>query len=146
MALGKSWFQKRVPPGAPEWLETVEVSTPNGTTSNALVLADVAHVLWAVNLGCLGFHVWPCTVDRPEVADELRIDLDPQEGLGYDAVREAARLVRALCDELSIAAHPKTSGSRGIHVYARLEPRWDSVQVRSAAVAPPASSSADAPT
>ena len=134
-ALGKSWFQKRVPPGAPEWLQTVVVSTPNGTTSNALVLADMAHVLWAVNLGCLGFHLWPYTVERPEVADELRIDLDPQAGLGFDEVREAALCVRALLDELGIAAHPKTSGNRGIHVYARLEARWDSVEVRSAAVA-----------
>jgi DNA ligase D-like protein (predicted polymerase) len=134
-ALGKSWFQKRVPPGAPEWLETVVVSTPNGTTSNALVLADLAHVLWAVNLGCLGFHVWPYTVDHVEVADELRIDLDPQEGLGFDDVRAAAGLVCELCDELGIDARPKTSGNRGIHIYSRLEARWDSVQVRAAAVA-----------
>ena len=134
-ALGKSWFQKRVPPGAPDWLETVVVSTPNGTTSNALVLADLAHVLWAVNLGCLGFHVWPYTVDRDEVADELRIDLDPQEGLGIDAVRDTAMRVRELLDELGIVSHPKTSGNRGIHIYARLEPRWDSIEVRAAAVA-----------
>jgi DNA ligase D len=134
-ALGKSWFQKRVPQGAPEWLETVVVSTPNGTTSNALVLADMAHVLWAVNLGCLGFHLWPYTVDEKDVADELRIDLDPQEGLDFEAVRDAAGRVKELCDELSIEVHPKTSGNRGIHLYGRLEPRWDSVAVRAAAVA-----------
>jgi DNA ligase D len=134
-ALGKSWFQKRVPPGAPDWLETTVVATPNGTTSNALVLADMAHVLWAVNLGCLGFHLWPYTVDSPSVADELRIDLDPQHGLGIDAVREVAHLVRDLCDELGLETHPKTSGNRGIHVYARLEAHWDSVHVRRAAVA-----------
>ncbi|MGH9172676.1 MAG: DNA polymerase domain-containing protein [Acidimicrobiales bacterium] len=134
-ALGKSWFQKRVPAGAPSWLETLEVSTPNGTTSNALVLADVAHVVWAVNLGCLGFHLWPSRVGLGAKADELRIDLDPQPGLGYAEVREAAELVRALCAEVGIAAYPKTSGNRGIHVYARLLPEWDSVQVRAAAVA-----------
>ncbi len=134
-ALGKSWFQKRVPPGAPDWLQTVVVSTPNGTSSNALVLADLAHVLWAVNLGCLGFHLWPYTVDHQEVADELRIDLDPQPGLGFEAVREAALLVRALCRELGVDVRPKTSGNRGIHVYARLLPCWGSVEVRAAAVA-----------
>ena len=134
-ATGKSWFQKRVPPGAPDWLETAVVATPNGTTSNALVLADLAHVLWAVNLGCLGFHLWPYTVDHKEVADELRVDLDPQPGLGFEAVREAAGLVRALCDELGVDVRPKTSGNRGLHLYARLEPRWDSVAVRAGAVA-----------
>jgi len=134
-ATGKSFFQKRVPSGAPDWLETVEVSTPNGTTSNALVLADVAHVIWAVNLGCIGFHVWPFKVDAPEFADELRIDLDPQPGLGFDDVREAAARVRALLDEVGIAAYPKTSGNRGLHVYARLQARWGSIEVRAAAVA-----------
>jgi DNA ligase D len=134
-ALGKSWFQKRVPSTAPEWLETVVVSTPNGTTSNALVIADIAHVLWAVNLGCLGFHLWPYTVEEREVADELRIDLDPQDGLGIDEVRQAALHVRDLLGELGIAARPKTSGNRGIHIYARLSPRWSSVEVRAGAVA-----------
>ena len=103
---------------APDWLETVVVSTPNGTTSNALVLADMAHVLWAVNMGCLGFHLWPYTVDCPEAADELRIDLDPQPGRGIDDVRQVALLVRALLEEVGVKAYPKTSGNRGIHVYA----------------------------
>jgi DNA ligase D-like protein (predicted polymerase) len=134
-ALGKSWFQKRVPRDPPDWLETMVVSTPNGTTSNALVLADMAHVLWGVNLGCLGFHLWPFTADHDEVADELRIDLDPQPGRGIDDIREVAGLVRTLLEEVGITAHPKTSGNRGIHVYARLEPRWDSFDVRAAAVA-----------
>ena len=81
-AEGSSFFQKRVPESAPEWLQTTIVSTPNGTTSRALVLADMAHVVWAVNLACLGFHVWPYLADRPDVADELRLDLDPQPGSG----------------------------------------------------------------
>ena len=83
-AEGSSFFQKRVPETAPEWLQTTIVSTPNGTTSRALVLADMAHVVWAVNLACLGFHVWPYPHDRPEVADELRLDLDPQPGVDFD--------------------------------------------------------------
>jgi DNA ligase D len=131
----KSFFQKRVPKGAPEWLTTTEVSTPNGTTSNALVVRDMAHVIWAVNLGCLGFHVWPSHADDPDHVDELRIDLDPVPGLGFDDIRAAAHRVRALLDELGIESQPKTTGSKGLHVYARLEPRWDAYQVRAAAVA-----------
>jgi DNA ligase D len=134
-ARGKSFFQKRVPDNAPDWLQTKVVSTPNGTTSNALVTADIAHVAWAVNLGCLGFHVWPSMADDPEHANELRIDLDPQPKVTFDDVREAARQVRELLDEVGITAWAKTSGSRGIHIYCRLEPLWDSTQVRAAAVA-----------
>lgn len=132
---GKSFFQKRVPAGAPGWLETTVVSTPNGTRSNVLVVADVAHVLWAVNLGCLGLHLWPCLASDPRHADELRIDLDPQPGTGFDDARLAARHTRALLGELGIAGYPKTTGSRGIHVYVRLEARWDASDVRAAAVA-----------
>jgi DNA ligase D len=134
-AEGNSFFQKRVPDSAPEWLQTTIVSTPNGTTSRALVLADMAHVVWAVNLACLGFHVWPNRHDRPDVADELRLDLDPQPGVDFDDVRAAAAELRRLLDELGIVGFPKTTGNRGLHVYVRLEPRWDSYQVRSAAVA-----------
>jgi DNA ligase D len=134
-AEGSSFFQKRVPDTAPEWLQTTIVSTPNGTTSRALVLADMAHVAWAVNLACLGFHLWPNLHDQPEVADELRLDLDPQPGVDFDGVRAAAAELRRLLDELGIAGHPKTTGNRGLHVYVRLEPRWDSYQVRAAAVA-----------
>ena len=132
---GKSFFQKRVPAGAPEWLETTEVTTPNGTTSNALVVADAAHVVWAVNLGCLGLHLWPYRADDPGHTDELRIDLDPQPGTSFGEVREAAASVHALLEELGITAYPKTTGNRGLHVYARLEPRWDSFEVRAGAVA-----------
>jgi DNA ligase D len=132
---GSSFFQKRVPENAPEWLETTIVSTPNGTTSRALVLADMAHVAWAVNLACLGFHVWPYLAERSEVTDELRLDLDPQPGVGFEEARVAAAEVRGLLEELGIVGYPKTTGNRGIHVYVRLEPRWDSYAVRSAAVA-----------
>jgi DNA ligase D len=134
-ATGKSWFQKRVPASHPDWLQTTIVSTPNGTTSEALVAADVAHVLWAVNLGCIGFHVWPNLAADPEHADELRIDLDPTPGVVFEQVREAAAELKTLFDERGIASHPKTTGNRGLHIYVRVEPRWTSYDVRAAAVA-----------
>ncbi len=134
-ATGSSFFQKRVPDQRPEWLETVEVSTPNGTTSQALVAHDLAHVLWAVNLACLGFHVWPSRADDAEHADQLRIDLDPTPGVTFPMVQEAADETRRLFDELGVAAFAKTTGNRGIHVFAALQPRWTSYEVRSAAVA-----------
>lgn len=132
---GSSFFQKRVPTGAPDWLQTTVVSTPNGTTSNALVIGDLAHVAWAVNIGCLGFHVWPGRADDPDHADELRIDLDPTPGVDFPMVREGARKVRALLGELGLVGWPKTTGNRGIHIYLRLQPRWDGYEVRAAAVA-----------
>jgi DNA ligase D len=135
-AAGKSFFQKRVAPTkAAPWITTTVVSTPNGTTSDALVAVDLAHVLWAVNMGCLGFHVWPSTAADPGHADELRLDLDPSPGCTFPMIREAAMEVKALLDEVGVVGHPKTTGNRGIHVYVRLQPRWDGYQVRSAAVA-----------
>ena len=132
---GKSFFQKRVPKGAPDWLETTTVSTPNGTDSNALVARDLAHLAWGVNMGCLGFHVWPYLADDPDHVDELRIDLDPSPGVGFDEIRETAHEVKALLDELGIRSFVKTSGSKGLHVYAQLLPQWDAYEVRAAAVA-----------
>ncbi|CAN5270186.1 non-homologous end-joining DNA ligase [soil metagenome] len=162
---GKSFFQKRVPKGVPDWLRTTSVQTVNGTPSNALIAVDLAHVAWAVNMGCLGFHVWPLRTDADgevvlfppdsassielpvidveqfggrvgrEVCDELRIDLDPTPTVAFDAVREAAAVLRDLLAEKGLAAFPKTTGKRGIHVYVRLQPRWDSYEVRAAAVA-----------
>jgi DNA ligase D len=132
---GPSFFQKRVPEKAPQWLHTTTVQTVNGTPSRALVAADVAHVAWAVNLACLGFHVWPYRAGDPDHADELRLDLDPQPGTDFPMVRAAAWELKALLDELGIAGYPKTTGNRGLHVYVRLQPRWDSYEVRSAAVA-----------
>src|SRR6266567_3444877 len=132
---GPSFFQKRVPESRPEWLQTAVVSTPNGTTSDALVAADLAHVIWAVNLGCIGFHVWPSRADDQEHANELRIDLDPSPGVTFAMLQEAASEVRRLFDEHKVSAMPKTTGNRGIHIYVRLQPRWTSYEVRSAAVA-----------
>ncbi len=132
---GNSFFQKRIPDSAPEWLATTTVSTPNGTTSRALVIADLAHVVWAMNMGCLGFHVWPVLATDAEHTDELRIDLDPQPGTTFDQVREAAHEVKQLLDDVGLTGWPKTTGSRGLHVYVELEPRWDAYDVRYAAVA-----------
>jgi DNA ligase D len=132
---GPSFYQKRVPKGAPDWLQTTVVSTPNGTTSRAMVAADVAHIVWAVNIGCLGFHPWPYLADDPEHTDELRLDLDPQPGTDFTQVRAAAAELHALLDEVGVVGYPKTTGNRGLHVYVRLEPRWDSYEVRFAAVA-----------
>ena len=134
-AAGPSFFQKRVPKNVPGWLQTTTVSTPNGTTSRALVAADLDHMLWAVNLGCLGFHVWPYLADDPDHTDELRIDLDPNPGVEFTHIRQAAHELRLLLAELGVAGYPKTTGNRGLHVYVRLQPCWDSYQVRSAAVA-----------
>ena len=132
---GPNFFQKRVPDGAPDWLETTTVQTVNGTPSRALVAADVAHVAWAVNLACLGFHVWPNLAADPEHADELRLDLDPHGATGFAEARAAAWELKALLDELGIEGHAKTTGNRGIHIYVRLQPLWNSYEVRAAAVA-----------
>lgn len=134
-AEGASFFQKRVPAGTPEWVQTTVVETPNGTTSNALVMADMAHVLWAVNMGCLGFHPWPYLAADPMHTDELRIDLDPMPGVTFEQVREAALLTRDLFEEVGMSSYPKTTGNRGIHIYVRLLNSYDSYAVRFAAVA-----------
>ena len=99
------------------------------------MIADLAHVLWAVNMGVLGLHVWPFRASNPEDADEMRIDLDPSPGVTFDMVRESAGHVRDLLAELGMVGFPKTTGSKGIHVYVRVEPGWDSFAVRGAVVA-----------
>ena len=134
-ASGSSFFQKRVGEHAPDWLQTTVVSTPNGTTSDALVIADLAHLVWAVNLGCLGFHSWPYRAATPQWCDELRIDLDPGPGTTFAMAQETAALTKTLFDERGIRSFIKTTGNRGLHVYVRLAPGFDSIQVRAAAVA-----------
>ena len=129
-----SFYQKRIPPSAPDWLHTTTVTTINGTPSRALVVADLAHVLWAVNMGVLGLHVWPYRASVPEEADEMRIDLDPSPGVTFDQVREAAAQVRDFLAELGMIGFAKTTGSKGIHVYVRVEPGWDSFAIRGAVV------------
>jgi DNA ligase D len=134
-AHGSNFFQKRIPDGAPEWLQTTTVLTPNGTPSRALVIGDLAHIVWAVNLGCLGFHSWPVRTAEQDICDELRIDLDPGPGTTYAMAQETAHETKRLLDDLGITGFIKTSGNRGLHVYVRLQPTHDSYAVRSAAVA-----------
>lgn len=131
---GTSFFQKRIPDSAPDWLTTTTVQTINGTESRALVIADLAHVLWAANQGVLGLHVWQYTADKPQWADELRIDLDPSPGQTFDHVREAAMHVRLYFAELGIQSYVKTTGSKGLHIYVRVVDGYDSFAVRGASV------------
>ncbi|MEJ7801657.1 MAG: non-homologous end-joining DNA ligase [Ilumatobacter sp.] len=131
---GKSFFQKRIPDSAPDWLTTTTVQTINGTPSRALVITDLAHVLWAANQGVLGLHVWQYTADRPQWADELRIDLDPSPGQTFDHIREAAMHVRLYFADLGIRSYVKTTGSKGLHVYVRVVDGYDSFAVRGASV------------
>ena len=112
-AHGSNFFQKRIPDGAPEWLHTTIVQTPNGTPSRALVVADLAHLVWAVNLGCLGFHSWPVRAADPDHCDELRIDLDPGPGTTYAMAQEAAAATKTLFDELGVAALHQDLGQPG---------------------------------
>jgi len=111
------------------------VSTPNGTESEAIVLADIAHVAWAAHMGSLCFHVWPYPAAHHEIADELRIDLDPHGAITFDDVRWAAHQVHDFFDELGMRSWVKTTGSKGLHVFVKLAMQWDSYQVRAGAVA-----------
>jgi bifunctional non-homologous end joining protein LigD len=132
---GEPFFQKRVPQGAPDWLETATVRFPSGRSARELVPADAAHLVWAVNLGVIDFNPWPvrrADLDRP---DELRVDLDPGRGVPFADVRTVALLVGSVLEEHGLRGWPKTSGSRGIHVNVRIEPRWGFDRVRRAALA-----------
>ncbi len=119
-AEGEAIYQKRVPEHRPPWLETALVTFPSGRHAYELCVTDVAAVAWAANLGTLDFHPWPCRRADTEHPDELRIDLDPQPGTGYEDVVATALELHALLDELDLVSWPKTSGSKGIHVYVRL--------------------------
>ena len=130
----KSFWQKRIPDSAPDWLATTTVQTINGTPSRALVIADLAHVLWAANMGVLGLHVWQYRADTPQWADELRIDLDPSPGQTFDHIREAAMYVRLYFAEHGIRSYVKTTGSKGMHIYVRVVDGYDSFAVRGACV------------
>jgi len=134
-AEAEAFYQKRAPHQRPEWLRTVTLSFPSGRTAEEIVVDDAAGLAWIVNLGCIELHPHPVrsgNLDRP---DELRIDLDPIPGVGWDDVRRVALEVQALLHELGLRGWPKTSGSRGMHVNVRIEPRWTFTEVRRAAVA-----------
>lgn len=134
-ATGKVFFQKRVPASRPDWLQTAVVSFPSGRTAEELCPADLAHVVWAVNLGCLDLNPWAVRRWDLEHPDELRVDLDPQPGVPFDHVRRVAGVVRDVLAEHEMVGFPKTSGSRGIHVNVRIVARWGFTDVRRAALA-----------
>jgi bifunctional non-homologous end joining protein LigD len=128
-------WQKRVPKTIPDWLETATVDFPSGRTAEELVANDAAHLVWAVNLGVIDFNPWPSRRADLDHPDELRVDLDPTPGIGWDDVRRTAMVVNDVLAEHALRGYPKTSGSKGIHVNVRIEPRWSNLEVRRAALA-----------
>jgi len=132
---GERIYQKRLPKHAPEWMDTVHITFPSGRTAQMPVMADAAHLVWGVNLGVIDFNPWPARRADLDHPDELRVDLDPQPGVPFDGVREVAGLVHDVLVELGYEGYPKTSGSRGIHINVRIEPRWTFPEVRRAALA-----------
>jgi bifunctional non-homologous end joining protein LigD len=134
-AEGEPFFQKRAPEQHPEWVETVELHFPSGRTAREIVVRDAAQLLWIVNLGCIDLNPHPVRADDLEHPDELRVDLDPGPGTSWDDVRRVALIVRDVLGEHQLRGWPKTSGSRGMHVYVRIERRWSFDQVRRATLA-----------
>jgi DNA ligase D-like protein (predicted polymerase) len=134
-AEGEPFFQKRAPERHPDWVETVELRFPSGRTAREVVVRDAAQLLWIVNLGCIDLNPHPLRADDLEHPDELRVDLDPGPGVGWDDVRRVTLLVRDVLEKHGLSGWPKTSGSRGMHVNVRIERRWSFDQVRRAALA-----------
>jgi bifunctional non-homologous end joining protein LigD len=132
---GKPFFQKRVPDGAPDWLQTATVTFPSGRHARELVPNDAAHLVWGVNLGVIDWNPWPVRRTDLDHPDELRVDLDPCPDVPFSEVRAVALGVREVLEEHGLIGFPKTSGSRGIHVYVRVEPDHDFLQIRTAALA-----------
>jgi bifunctional non-homologous end joining protein LigD len=134
-ATGEAFFQKRAPSGRPPWLRTAEVRFPSGRPADLVVCDDPAGLAWVANLGCIDLNPWPVRTGDVDHPDELRIDLDPTPESPFSQVREVALLVEEVLEELGYRGYPKTSGSRGIHINVRIQPRWEFEQVRRAALA-----------
>ncbi|HEV8392814.1 MAG TPA: DNA primase small subunit domain-containing protein, partial [Vicinamibacterales bacterium] len=132
---GESFYQKRAPESRPPWVEVAELKFPSGRTAHEVVPRDAATLAWMANLACLELHPHPVRAEDVDHPDELRIDLDPVPGVTWDQVRDVAGVVRATLADLGLAGWPKTSGSRGMHIYVRIEPRWSFTEVRRAALA-----------
>jgi DNA ligase D len=132
---GEKIYQKRLPKGAPQWVQTAEVSFPSGRTADELCVTELASVAWAVQMSTVEFHPWHTRRSDVERPDELRIDLDPQPGTGFAEAKQVALVVGEVLDELGAVGWPKTSGSKGVHVYVRIEPRFGFREVRRAALA-----------
>ena len=134
-AEAEAFYQKRAPSQRPPWLRTVTLSFPSGRTAEEIVVDDAPGLAWIVNLGCIELHPHPVRSGNLDHPDELRIDLDPVQGVSWADVRRVALEVQGLLEELGLRGWPKTSGSRGMHVNVRIEPRWTFAEVRRAAVA-----------
>lgn len=130
-----AFYQKRAPTSRPPWIETTTLRFPSGRSAEEIVIRNLAQLVWIVNLGCIDLHPHPVRVDDLEHPDELRVDLDPGPGVGWDDVRQVALLCRDVLAEHGLTAWPKTSGSRGMHLLARIAPRWGFGDVRRAALA-----------
>jgi DNA ligase D-like protein (predicted polymerase) len=134
-AEGEAFFQKRAPTSRPEWIETVELSFPSGRTAEEIVLHDAAQLAWIINLGCIDLNPHPVRAGDLDHPDELRVDLDPVPGVPWSQIRDVAMVTRDVLKDFGLVGWPKTSGSRGMHIYCRIEPRWTFPEVRRAAVA-----------
>ncbi|MDX6391089.1 MAG: hypothetical protein QOJ73_2152 [Streptosporangiaceae bacterium] len=132
---GEAFFQKRAPDRRPDWIETVELSFPSGRTAEEVVVCDAAQLTWVVNLGCVDLNPHPVRTEDIDHPDELRVDLDPVPGVGWPQILQVALVAKDVLNDFGLTAWPKTSGSRGFHIYARIEPRWSFTDVRRAAVA-----------
>jgi DNA ligase D len=132
---GDAFFQKRVPRGAPDYVETARIQFPSGRHADEICPTEIATVGWCAQMGTITFHPWPVRKDDVDHPDELRLDLDPQPGTDFADAQRIAAEARNLLDELGYAGFPKTSGGRGIHIYVRIEPRWTFTDVRHAAIA-----------
>jgi bifunctional non-homologous end joining protein LigD len=134
-AEGEAFWQKRAPANKPDWLDSVVLSFPSGRTAEEIVVTDAAGLAWVVNLGCIDLNPHPIRASDLDHPDELRVDLDPVPGVGWPQIVSVALVARQVLTDLGLTGWPKTTGSRGIHIYARIEPRWTFTQVRRAAVA-----------
>ncbi|HEX9527449.1 MAG TPA: DNA primase small subunit domain-containing protein, partial [Streptosporangiaceae bacterium] len=131
----QAFFQKRAPSARPEWIETVELSFPSGRMAEEIVVRDEAQLAWVANLGCIDLNPHPVRADDLDHPDELRVDLDPVPGIEWPQIVAVALVARDVLADFGLAGWPKTSGSRGMHIYARIEPRWTFTDVRHAAIA-----------
>jgi len=132
---GDAFYQKRIPKGAPDYVQTAQIAFPSGRRADEVCPTEIAVVGWAAQMGTITFHPWPVRREDVDHPDELRLDLDPQPGTDYADAARVAVSARALLEELGYAGFPKTSGGRGIHIYLRIEPRWTFTDVRHAAIA-----------
>ena len=133
---GQKVHQKRLPKGAPNWVQTVEIYFPRfGRTADELCVTELASVIWAVQMSTVEFHPWNSRCADVERPDEWRIDLDPMPKASFAAVRRVAHVAHAVLDEIGAVGWPKTSGGNGLHIYVRIEPRWGFTEVREAALA-----------